>query len=40
VDELVAFFQSGRYRPLQNSDDVVMTVALMIVLNVKRATPD
>ena len=35
-EQLVEFVESNRYKPSENSDDVVMVASLMIVLNSKR----
>jgi hypothetical protein len=35
-EELVRYVNSGRYRPIENSDDILLVTALMIVLNAKR----
>jgi hypothetical protein len=35
-EELVRYVNSGRYRPIENSDDILLVTALMIILNAKR----
>jgi hypothetical protein len=37
VDELVRYYNSGRYRPQEFQEDVLLITALMIVLNAQRA---
>jgi hypothetical protein len=37
VEDLSRYYLSGRYRPLNNTDDVLLITTLMIILNTKRA---
>ncbi len=36
-EELIKFYQSGRYNPQENTDNVMLMATLMIILNAKGA---
>jgi hypothetical protein len=37
VDDLLRYYESGRYRPSESSEDLLLMTSLMIILNTQRA---